>query len=371
MNILWLQWRDIKHPSAGGAEVYMHQICRRLSQKGHKVHAITSWHPGLKRIEVIDGYIVQRIGDHDSYILHIPNMLRVYRNWPHVIIEDTSKIPLFTPILYLSRKIPVIAVVHHLNRDIYFQELPLFKAIIAFILERAMPKLYTDLPNTYLISVSKSTKQELIRLGAKPQRICIILNGVDYNLHNSHTHASKSKSPCPVVLWFSRYKRYKQPYHALIAFVLASKRIPNMKMIIAGKGTKILRKIVDSLQLENVEVLGEVKEKMKAKLMQQAWVLICTSRKEGFGLTVLEANAHGTPAVSYDVPGLRDSIKNMKTGILVPYGDIKALSKALTTLLKDQELLQKMACNSLNWVTHFNWNISYKHFERVIESILD
>jgi len=368
LNILWLQWRDIKHPWSGGAEVYMHQICKRLAQKGHKIHAITSWHPKLKHKETIDGYTIQRIGNHDNYILHIPKILKTYKNWANIIIEDTSKIPLLTPILRPNKTPPVVAIVHHLNRDIYLQELPIHKAIIAYMLETIMPKLYTTLPNTHLIAVSNSTKQELIKLGAKPQKIHIVPNAIDHNPHNPNT--IEHKAPQPTILWFSRYKKYKQPHHAITAFLLASKQIPNAKLIIAGKGTETLREIAKKLKLKNIEILGEVNEKTKAELMQQAWALIYTSKKEGYGLTVLEANAHGTPAIGYNVPGLRDSIRHMETGILVPYGNIKAIAKAMIMLTEDQELWRRLAENALNWAKQFDWDKSAEKFEKILSRAL-
>ena len=91
--------------------------------------------------------------------------------------------------------------------------------------------------------------------------------------------------------------------------------------------------------------------------------------KEGWGMTIIEAAACGTPAIGYDVPGLRDSIRHMETGILVPYGGIKALAKAMTMLVEDQKLWSKLAGNTLNWAKQFSWDKSAEEFTKVINSI--
>ncbi|RLG81151.1 MAG: hypothetical protein DRO40_10145, partial [Thermoprotei archaeon] len=100
--------------------------------------------------------------------------------------------------------------------------------------------------------------------------------------------------------------------------------------------------------------------------LTRAHVLLTPSIREGWGQAVIEANAHGTPAIGYNVPGLRDSIKHMKTGILVPYGDIKVMTKAIITLTEDQELWRKLAKNALEWAKQFSWDKSTEKFERVL-----
>lgn len=368
MNILWLQWRDIRHPWSGGAEVYMHEICKILTRKGVKVHAVTSWFPGLKRSEEINGYTVERIGNHDNYILHVPRILKHYSNWADIIVEDTSKAPLMTPLLRPRNNIPVVAIVHHLNREIYFHEIPLLRAFIAYTLESIMPSLYTRLLNTSLITVSESTKQELIKLGADPNKVFIVPNAV--NIKVSNNPHPLDKDPKPTIVYFSRIKKYKQPYHALLAFKEVLKKIHNAKLIIAGKGTESLSKYVKKLGIEHaVEIHGEVNEETKIKLLCRAWVLIQTSRKEGFGITVLEAAVCRTPVVAYNVPGLRDSVRHMETGILVEPGDIEQLAKAITWLLTDDSLRNKLSENACRYARQFNWDSTVERFLKVLKTL--
>ncbi len=346
----------------------MHEICRRLIKYGHKIHAVTCWHPQLKHFEKIEGYTVERVGNDLTYPLYIPYIITKYIKYIDVIVEDTSKIPLFTPLLRMKTSPPVVAIVHHLNRDIYFQELPLHKATIAYILETLMPKLYTTLPNTILIAVSESTKQELIKLGADPKRIYIVPNAVDIS---TCTQAPPENKNCnPTILYLSRLKAYKQPHHVIKAFRKLIKSIPNAKLVIAGKGTSHLRKLIAKTHLEHIiEVKGEIDNKSKIDLLQKAWVLVQTSRKEGFGITVLEAAACKTPTIAYNVPGLRDSIKHMETGILVPLNDIESLTQAITTLLLTPNLRRKLAENAYRYALKHNWEKTARKFEKIIEEL--
>ena len=347
--------------------MYMHEICKRLARLGVNIRAVTSWFKGLKRIERIDGYYVQRVGTHENYILHVPRILRQYSEWAEVIVEDTSKVPLMTP-LFRHQKTPVIAIVHHLNRDIYFQELPLHKAIIAYILESIMPKLYSLLPDVTLVAVSKSTKEELGRLGANLQRIRIVPNGInEYELNDENLTCKDQK---PTIIFFSRIKKYKQPHHMLLAFKKILKQITNAKLIIAGKGTESLFKYLRRLKIDHAtEIYGEVDDETKSRLLSRAWVLVQTSRKEGFGITVLEAAIHRTPTICYDVPGLRDAVMHMKTGILVNLNDIDELAKAITLLLRNERLRNSLSRNAYHHAKRFNWDRSARTFIKILEEL--
>jgi len=367
--VLWIQWRDIRHPWSGGAEVYMHEVCRRLARKGVNVHAVTSWFPGLKHLEEMDGYTVERVGTHDDFVLHVPRILKRYSDWADVIVEDASKAPLMIPLLRPRKSVAVVAVVHHLNREIYFYELPLLKAAVAYVLESLMPRLYTRLPRSLIVAVSESTKHELVKLGADPSRIVIVPNGIDVTNINGNSHPPLKDSR-PTVAYFSRIKRYKQPHHAILAFRRVLKEVPDAKLVIAGKGSEKLSRYIEELGITHaVEVYGEVDEETKMKILCRAWLLVQTSMKEGFGLVVLEAAACKTPAVAYNVPGLRDSVKHVETGILVEPGNIEALAEAIIRLLKDDDFRRLLAENAYRWAQRFNWDKTAEEFLNVLRGV--
>jgi glycosyltransferase involved in cell wall biosynthesis len=94
----------------------------------------------------------------------------------------------------------------------------------------------------------------------------------------------------------------------------------------------------------------------KVKRIQASWAVLQPSPKEGWGLTVVEAGACGTPVVAADAPGLRDSVRRDETGLLVPYGDDAALSDALVRVLTDEPLRTRLGTAGVEWAARFRWD---------------
>ena len=106
----------------------------------------------------------------------------------------------------------------------------------------------------------------------------------------------------------------------------------------------------------SVRFTGFISEAEKIALLGQAAVVVNTSEKEGWGMTVIEGNACGTPNVSTNVPGLRDSVRDGETGLLTPYGDVNALGDAVVRLLTDSQLRARMVERGLDWARRFSWD---------------
>lgn len=367
MKILAVNWRDIKNPEAGGAEVHLHEILKRLARKGHDVTLVSSKYKGCKNQEIIDGVRVIRIGNKFlfNYVFFLHYITKFHNREFDIIIDDISKIPLCIP--FYARKKPVIAIIHHIHGKTLFRELPLIMALYVYLAERLLiPMFYKK---TKIIAVSESTKNELIRLGISPKNIRVIYNGVDSRLASSN---SRNKSDVPLILYFGRVKRYKRIDHLIRAFKLVKERIPEAQLVIAGKGDYYGELITLSKKLglsDSIRFLGEVSEEEKVGLLQKAWVYVTTSEKEGWGITVIEANACGTPTIAYNVPGLRDSVKHGYNGLLVEDGNVKALAETIVSLLKDDNLREKLRKNAIEWAKRFNWDKSAEEFEREIKKI--
>ena len=196
-------------------------------------------------------------------------------------------------------------------------------------------------------------------LGVPGNKVKIITNGIDL------THYKPSAKACsPTISWVGRVKRYKRVDHVLLAFSLITKQIPNAKLIIIGNGDYLenIKKIAIKLHLSNVIFTGAVDEKKKVMLMSSSWVTVSSSLIEGWGLTITESAACGTPAVAYDVAGLRDSVRNNETGLLVSDGDVKALAQALLRVLQDEQLRITLSENALRWAMEFSWDKVAKEF---------
>jgi len=363
MKILAVNWRDIKNPEAGGAEIHLHEILRRLAAKGHEITLISSKYKGCKTQENIDGIKIVRVGN--KYLFNFAflwyYLVKLRKSNFDVIIDDVSKIPLCIP--YYVKK-PAIAIVHHIHGRSLFRELPFPIALYVYTMERLLiPIFYRD---TVIVTVSESTKEELTKMGIQSDNIYVIYNGIGNSLFPD------KKSNIPTVIYFGRVKKYKRIDNLIRAFKYVKERIPNAKLIVAGKGDnyKELKSLANHLKLDSAEFIGEVSEEEKIKLLQRAWVFVTTSEKEGWGLSVIEANACGTPAVAYDVPGLRDSIRHGYNGLLVEDGNIKALADIITHLLENNNLREKLSRNAVKWAKRFSWDRSAKKLEKVIRSVV-
>lgn len=364
MKILAVNWRDIKNPEAGGAEVHLHEILKRLAAKGYEITLISSKFKDCRSHEEIDGIKIIRIGNkyffNFAFLWHYITKLR--NGYFDVIIEDVSKIPLCIP-LYVKKR-PIIAIVHHIHGKTLFRELPLFMALYVYLMERFLISMFYK--KSIIVTVSESTKNELIKFGIPPKNIHVIYNGVD----NRFTPGDKSD--IPVILYFGRIKKYKRLNHLIIAFKYVKEKVPEAKLVIAGKGDNYKELITLSKKLgifDSINFVGEVLEEEKVKLLQKAWIFVTPSEKEGWGITVIEANACGTPVIAYDVPGLRDSVKHGYNGLLVEDGNIEALANTIIKVLKDNELRERLSKNAIKWAKHFSWDKSAKEFERVIKTI--
>lgn len=355
MNILWLNHRDPKHPFAGGAEVRISEIGKRLVQNGHSVKLICErWH-GSEKTEFLDGIEVIRVGNQYTIHLEVPFLINKFNC--QVVIDDMAHALPWESHFFTQKS--VIGQVHHVHQSVLDLELSPFLAKALTLSERAI-KYYKA-----VIVVSESTKKALINLGVNGNRVCVIPNGVDTDFYQPI-----AKSPTPTILWVGRVKRYKRVNHVLLAFSIIEKQRPDAQLIIVGDGDYIdnAKSLAKKLCLKNVVFKGYVESKEKAMLMASSWVTVSSSFVEGWGMTITESAACGTPAVAYDVPGLRDSIRNNETGLLVKDGNVNALAQNLLWVLQDEKFREQLSRNALEWTKQLSWNKVAKDFSRFLES---
>ena len=357
MNVLWINHRDPKHPLAGGAEVRIHEIGKRLVENNHSVKLVCERWPGLKKIDYLDGIEIERTAN--KYLIHMKVPILLNRHSYDVVIDDTAHAIPWESQFFTNKR--VIAQVSHVHQKVLKFELSPILANMIAKSERSL-KYYKD-----IIAVSCSTKNVLIQeLGVPKNRIKIIKNGVD----TAHYKPS-SKACMPTILWVGRIKRYKRIDHVLLAFALVTKQIPDAKLIIVGTGDYLetVKKIAANLHFSNVFFTGAIEEKEKVAMMASSWVTVSSSLTEGWGMTITESAACGTPAVAYDVAGLRDSIRNDVTGLLVSDGNVVALSQALIRVLQDEQLRTMLSCNALHCASkECSWDEVAKEFTDYLES---
>jgi glycosyltransferase involved in cell wall biosynthesis len=114
---------------------------------------------------------------------------------------------------------------------------------------------------------------------------------------------------------------------------------------------------------DTVRFLGYVSEAEKVSLLQRSWIHVLTSPKEGWGISIMEAAACGTPSVASDSPGLRDVVRDGVTGLLVPHGDLDALTGALESLLEDAARREGMGLAARDYAEGFPWEDSARRME--------
>ncbi len=360
MRILWINHRCPKHPQAGGAEEYVLQISRRLVKKGHEVTLLAERPPGLPEREEIDGVEIIRKGSFSTLHLWAPLYVARYSKRCDVIIDNIAHIFPFGSPWFTNRQ--VIAVVHHVNGNSLRKVLPPVLRVLGRASEKSLPKIYN-----MFVTVSQSTKNELIMLGADPGRVWVVYNGVDHDLYRP----GKRKSDDPTILWLNRFVKYKNPEHALMAFQIVKKNLPNARLIMAGDGPERHRieLVARRLGIDNVIFTGRISLAQKIKLLQESWVCLYTSDVEGWGLVALEAAACGTPCVGYAVGGLRESIVDGVTGFLARPLDIGDLADKILKIVGDAEILHRLSQNAAAHASKFDWDRSAMEFEEVLESL--
>jgi glycosyltransferase involved in cell wall biosynthesis len=215
--------------------------------------------------------------------------------------------------------------------------------------------------------VSPSTRDDLTRRGLPAAHVVVIPNGLDHSLYVP----GPQPAPTPTVLVLGRIEPYKRIDLVLRAVHRLRGRVPAARLLVvgSGRGLEALRRLAADLGLSDcVRFTGFVDERTKVRCIQQAAVSVNTSDKEGWGLTVLEANACGVPTVASDVPGLRDAVRPGETGVLVPHGDVEALAGAIARLLTSDAERQHLAAGARAWSLQFSWERSTEHMLRLIEA---
>jgi glycosyltransferase involved in cell wall biosynthesis len=329
-KILVLNWKDTKHPETGGAEVVTHELLKKLIIDGHSVTLLTARYEGSGEKDNIDGIDIIRVGESKlgHYFAAASYYKKNLKNKYDIVIEEVNTVPYFFG-LYRGQE-DFYLFYHMLAREIWFFEMVQPLSTIGYLIE----PIYTWLQGRFgvpLITISQSTKADIARFGYKKEMIHIISEGID-NKPLDSLKDSQPKEKDFTVLFHSSLRQMKRPIEVFKAFGVFVKEQPEAKLWISGGGDQSkLRKFAEENKfIDRVTFWGRTSQEQKLELMQKASVICSTSIKEGWGLIVTEANSMGTPAISYDVDGLRDS-----TGFgggVVCKEDHRDMAKALTDM---------------------------------------
>lgn len=354
MTLLWLSWRDIKNPTAGGAEELAIEVCSRLVRYGVKVTLFTSGFAGGKASEVVSGVHILRAGNRLTCRFHAFFYCRQHPDFD-LIIDEINTIPAFS-IFYARKK--AVALIHQLAREYWWSETFFPLNLVGYLAEPLYLALYRQIPT---LTVSASTKSDLVKLGFS--KIKIIREGADFR-------PALSASKSDLILFIGRLTRPKGPQEAIAAFKIIHDRLPSTRLLIIGKGARLftqkLKKLTQKLALVGkVKFAGFVSQKEKINLLKKAKIILIPSVREGWCLVATEANALGCVPIGYDAPGLRDSIKNNQTGFLTAKNPA-ALAESAVRVLKDDSLRSKLERGGYHFAQKFSWDNTYEDFKQAL-----
>lgn len=401
MRILVINWRDIRNPEAGGAEVHLHETFSRIAAWGHEVTLLCSRFPGAAGSERIDGIDVIRHGGKWTFNLTAPWYYRkrlAHRPFD-VVIEDINKIPALMP--WFLNGPPLMVLLHHLFGTTFYREINPVLATYLYFMERLIPRVYR---HCLFEAVSESTRDELVRMGVAADRISVVHNGLDsrfLDAGNTGAPAAADQEGAPaapdrkgapaaavrkdapaaavrkepgLVIYLGRLKKYKNVDHLIQAMAIVREEIADASLVIVGTGDRrrALEALTRSMGLDEVvRFTGFVSEEEKLRLLTRAEVAAYPSSKEGWGITVIEANACGVPVVATRVPGLRDAVVDGETGVLVPLGDRKVMARALIDLLRDREKRERLAGNAVARSRRYTWENTARQTLQVIRQSME
>ena len=346
LHILVLSDRDWTHPQAGGTGTNLYSQVSRWVAWGHRVSVIACAYPGAASCQRLGAVTLHRVGTRSTVFPRA-----IWRQWrglvpdADVMLEICNGVTFLTP---LWCRMPRVTRIHHIHHDLYQAELPRTGRLAAMALE-ALP-LRLLYRRASLETISEAAASDIARYGIPRRRINIVYPGVDSELL---TPDPAARASVPTLLYLGRLKRYKRV--ELLLDVLSDH--PRAVLDIAGGGDHQGRLMAEigARGLEGrVRVHGHVSEARKLELYREAWVHVTASSAEGWGLSVIEAGACGTPTAALRVGGLAEAVKHGHTGLLA--ADVSELSAQIALLLENPELRERLGRQAREYAVGFSWD---------------
>jgi glycosyltransferase involved in cell wall biosynthesis len=366
LNILALNWQDLKNPMSGGAEVHLEELLRRVVAAGHYVTLFCSNYKGGLPEEVIEGVRIIRAGNRYNFNLIARGHIRrlIASGQFDLFIEDINKIPFYSP---LYQKLPTLVVIPHLFSTTVFREINFVLGSYIYLSEMGLTAVYKRKP---FCVISESTADDMVARGIPRENITVIHCGIDAELYNNKKNYDKFEYPS--ILYLGRIKKYKSVQHLIDAFRLVRKDIPEARLTVVGAGDYLAELKKQAVQMglgEAVEFTGFVSEETKVEYLCRSHVMVYPSLKEGWGLTNIEANSCGTTVVAANTPGLRDSVKDGYSGLLYEYGNIPQLADRIKILLTDGDHRRRLERGGLEWAAQFDWDKAAGQFLELCQEV--
>lgn len=350
MRVLFVSWRDLAHPKAGGSEVMVDRLARGLRQHGHEVALLCGGPVGDHEYEVVS------LGGTYTQYLRAPLAARRFRDWD-LLVDLANGIPFFSPLWWPK---PRLCLFTHVHADQWHHYFPTPAAKIGSWLEQnVVPKVYRS---TDFAAISPSTVDRLAQLGVKPDRLHLMYPGLDPSI----LVEPRPKPADPTFVAVGRLARNKD-IERLFAIWTRVRPTSGGRLLIVGDGPE--RKRLESIAPEGVEFTGRVTDEEKVELVGAARLLVHAAPREGWGLVIMEAAAQATPTVAFDVEGVRDAVVDGKTGILVRSDD--EFVKAWVDLVADTPRRNLLGQQARERALGFTWDASVDQFIAAADRALE
>jgi len=364
MNVVWFSWKDISHPESGGAETVSHEIMLRMVRDGHSVTLITSGYKGSGDKRTHKGIETFYTGGRYSVYIKASLLYRKkLRKKVDLVVDEMNTLPFFAALYTKAPKKVLLA--YQLAREVWFYQMIFPLSIIGYIFEPIMLRVIGKAYNL-AITESLSSKKDMERHGIANVNVFRVGMAMD---PVSELSKKRHKN---IILSLGSVRPMKRTLEAVKAFEAAHTAQPELRLVIAGDissnyAKKVLEYIARSSHKNSITVAGRVSTDKRLELMREAGVIIVTSVKEGWGLIVTEANSQGTPAIAYDVDGLRDSVKDLTTGLITPNNQPELMGKAILDLLNSNDY-ETIRLNAWKSSFQYTFDNSYADFIKVIDS---
>ncbi len=352
MRILILNWRDIKNPAAGGAEILTHEMAKLWVAWGNGVTQISAKFEGASDSEVVDGVKLIRMGSWWSvHFLAFLYYLSNLRNKTDIIVDEVHGLPFFSK-LYAPSKTILFAC--EVADQLFFKVFPYPVALIGRILEEIYFGVYKD---SRVLAISSSTKDDLVSHGFSKTKITVLPMGL--TVPKGIKKLSKEKDP--TIIYLSRINKQKGIEDAVEAFAMIHKELPQGRLWVVGSGdadyVRGIQNKIRKLGLSKfVKFFGFVDEVKKLQLLSRAHIFIFPSIHEGWGLVIVEAGVVGTPTAVYNVAGARDVVKNGRQGIMVEKNRPDLLARSIIEVLENGKLYKDLLYRIKPFEKNIGWD---------------
>jgi glycosyltransferase involved in cell wall biosynthesis len=366
LRVLYLSWRDRENPEAGGAETFTERTSEVLTQQGHEVTIFTATFPGsAPRTRHGDVDVIRRGSKFSVYLHGMWHLLRHGHDYD-VVLDVQNGVPFWSP---LVTQVPVINIVHHVHREQWTAVFGRKVARLGWLLEsRVAPWVYR---RSRYVTVSKSTRTELEELGVDPGRVDLVYSGNDRPA-DLDRFARLERTEAPTMLFLGRLVPHKHVEQAVDILASRAMSHPDLELHVVGGGyweDSIAEHARARGVADRVHLHGFVPEERKHELLARAWVVVMPSHKEGWGLTIVEAGLHGTPAVAYGFAGgPSESIVHGRTGLLAD--SVGEFEDHVIRLVDDAAMRRDLGRTARLYASSFDWGRAGRRLESVIESVL-